>query len=301
MESEFRSIFTKITGKSSDDHQLFHHFLKKINANLSYVQFELRAFRNQYDGTVYYGVVNNVADEQSKLGTKYTVPQIAFYKGIIEAIVQDGSARGSISNINALNTQLENQVSIGSESQPQGGSSQVPAAFKNFSLSQKERTLEELVQDKWLCTTLDDNVGLGVRSFMDLRSWFRNNDVPACDVCNEAGVKADLCPNESCTVRIHNYCLTRKFAQRMSERVCPGCGAKWKCSVPKHERVEEEDIPNGSSQDQPPPEPTMRKKLRSSRTGDVDTGRFGSSQTSTFMPEARTTRRSSRLTSASQS
>lgn len=66
-----------------DDHQLFHHFLKKINANLSYVQFELRAFRNQYDGTIYYGVVNNIADEQSKLGTKYTVPQIAFYKGIV--------------------------------------------------------------------------------------------------------------------------------------------------------------------------------------------------------------------------
>lgn len=50
---------------------------------LSYVQFELRAFRNQYDGSVYYGVVNNVADEQSKLGTKYTVPQIAFYMGIV--------------------------------------------------------------------------------------------------------------------------------------------------------------------------------------------------------------------------
>lgn len=50
---------------------------------LSYVQFELRACRNQYDGCVYYGVINTVADEQSKLGTKYTLPQIAFYKGIV--------------------------------------------------------------------------------------------------------------------------------------------------------------------------------------------------------------------------
>lgn len=67
----------------TDNERLFHDYLKKINSSLAYVQFELRAFRNQYDGTVYYGVVNNVADEQSKLGTKYTVPQIAFYKGIV--------------------------------------------------------------------------------------------------------------------------------------------------------------------------------------------------------------------------
>lgn len=38
---------------------------------------------DQYDGQLYYGVVNTVSDEQSKLGTKYTVPQIAFYKAIV--------------------------------------------------------------------------------------------------------------------------------------------------------------------------------------------------------------------------
>lgn len=63
--------------------QLFNDVLLKINKELAYVQFELRACRNQYDGKVYYGVINNVADEQSKLGTKYSVPQIAFYKGVV--------------------------------------------------------------------------------------------------------------------------------------------------------------------------------------------------------------------------
>lgn len=38
---------------------------------------------NQYDGMMYYGVVNNIADEESKLGTKYSVPQVAFYKGLV--------------------------------------------------------------------------------------------------------------------------------------------------------------------------------------------------------------------------
>lgn len=63
--------------------QMFNDYLLKINTELSYVQFELRGCRNQFDGKVYYGVVNNVADEQSKLGTKYTIPQIAFYKGVV--------------------------------------------------------------------------------------------------------------------------------------------------------------------------------------------------------------------------
>lgn len=66
---------------------IFNEALLKINEALSYVQFELRACQNQYDGKVYYGVVNNVADEESKLGTKYSAPQIAFYKGLVSYIL----------------------------------------------------------------------------------------------------------------------------------------------------------------------------------------------------------------------
>lgn len=69
--------------RKQQEQRLFNEFLGKINSELTYVQLELRACRNQYDGNVYYGVVNNVSDDQSKLGTKYTVPQIAFYKGIV--------------------------------------------------------------------------------------------------------------------------------------------------------------------------------------------------------------------------
>jgi len=65
------------------ERQLFDGFILKINKALSCANFELRACINQYDGQVYYGVVNTVADEHSKLGTKYSVPQIAFYKAIV--------------------------------------------------------------------------------------------------------------------------------------------------------------------------------------------------------------------------
>ena len=65
------------------ERQLFDSFILKINKALSCANFELRACIDQYDGQVYYGVVNTVSDEHSKLGTKYTVPQIAFYKAIV--------------------------------------------------------------------------------------------------------------------------------------------------------------------------------------------------------------------------
>ncbi|XP_052204793.1 uncharacterized protein LOC127809770 [Diospyros lotus] len=299
-EQEFYSIFSGVTGKTptGTHRQLFNEFLLKINKELSFVQFELRACRNQYDGNIYYGVVNNVADEQSKLGTKYTIPQIAYYKAIIEAITQDATAKGSISNIDALNIRLENQVPIGAGSQSQDAPAQLPPAFKNFSMSQKEKTLEELVQDRWLCSTSDGNIGLGLRSFLDLRGWFQNNDIPACEVCNEAGIKAELCENEGCTVRMHGYCVKRKFSRVKAERVCPVCGTPWVHSVSKVEALDEDDEPNGSSQDQLPPGPATRKRVRTCRN--IDSSALGSSSSQAPDPAPapdtrRMTRSSARL------
>ncbi|KAL5676981.1 hypothetical protein ACJX0J_013112, partial [Zea mays] len=59
------------------------------------------------------------------------------------------------------------------------------------------------------------SIGLGIRWFiLDLRSWFRGNDIPSCAVCNEACIKASSCLNEGCNLRIHEYCLKKKFPQR---------------------------------------------------------------------------------------
>jgi hypothetical protein len=125
--------------------QLFNDTLLKLNKELAYLQFELRACMNQYDGMVYYGVVNNIADEESKLGTKYSVPQVAYYKGLVcdsllcivqsdamyavstflcahvklyhqwflwqlEAVLQGAGNDGTITSIDALNVRLDNQV-----------------------------------------------------------------------------------------------------------------------------------------------------------------------------------------------
>ena len=71
--------------------------------------------------------------------------------------------------------------------------SRLPSSITNFLFSQKEKTLTELIQDRWLAYTSEGKIGLGIRSFLDLRSWFRSNDIPSCEVCNEAGIKVLMC------------------------------------------------------------------------------------------------------------
>ncbi|KAL6009740.1 hypothetical protein ACLOJK_000169 [Asimina triloba] len=252
-EPDFHSIFAGVIGKNPGRHQqLFNECLSKINKELALAQFELRGCRNQYDGMVYYGIVNNVADEQSKLGTKYSVPQIALYKAVIETIAQDANAYGSITDIEALNLSLDYQTFQAS----QGNQSQTPPAFKNFSMSQKEKALKDLIQDQWLCSPTNGSVGIGIRSFLDLRSWFQNNEVPPCNICNEAGVKVD--------------------------KACPGCGAEWQCPEVSPDGEEGENVSQVSR-----PTPSKRKRIKSCPD------EVGSPETS--QPIHRKLRRSERL------
>lgn len=257
-ERDFHAVFAGVSGKNPATHQqLFNDTLLKINKDLAYLQFELRACMNQYDGMVYYGVVNNIADEESKLGTKYSVPQIAFYKGLLEAIVQEAGNDGSITSIDALNVRLDNQVAVLDGSQD--SQSRLPSSIKNFSMSQKEKTLDELIRDRWLSYTATGKIGLGTRSFLDLRSWFRGNDIPSCVVCNEACIKASSCPNEGCDVRIHEYCLKKKFSQRKASRACPSCGTGWPCQDGEADDVNE---PGEEDLASPANHPSRKKRGR---------------------------------------
>ncbi|CAN7038172.1 hypothetical protein IGI04_005156 [Brassica rapa subsp. trilocularis] len=200
-EKQFNSIFTSVTGRNPGAAE------KIFDKYLTHVRFELMDCGDQQDGHVCNGVdrvVNKVSNDQPKVRTKFSVPQTAFFKGIIEAMVQDEAARGWLSGSEALNIQLENQVPPSEASSSQ---QQVPPAFKNFSMSEKEETLDELVKNAWLCRTKGGYIGLGMKSLLDLRSCFRDYEVPSCEVCDEAdGVKAGLCPNE--------YCFRNLLSQR---------------------------------------------------------------------------------------
>jgi non-structural maintenance of chromosomes element 1 len=84
---------------------------------------------------------------------------------------------------------FDSQVVIADADSSQDSQSRLPTSIKNFTLTQKEKTLTELIRDRWLSYTSSGKIGLGIRSFLDLRSWFRGNDIPSCVVCNEACIK----------------------------------------------------------------------------------------------------------------
>ncbi|KAG2559785.1 non-structural maintenance of chromosomes element 1 homolog isoform X2 [Panicum virgatum] len=285
-ERDFHAVFAAVSGKNPATHQqLFNDTLLKINKELAFLQFELRACINQYDGMVYYGVANSIADEESKLGTKYSVPQIAFYKGLLEAIVQEAGNDGSITSIDALNVRLDNQVIIVGGSQD--SQSLLPTSIKNFSLSQKEKTLDELIRDRWLSYTSTGKIGLGTRSFLDLRSWFCGNDIPSCVVCNEACIKASSCPNEECNVRIHEYCLRKKFSQRKASRACPGCSTEW----PRQDGEAncDDDVNEPGEDEAPSANHSSRKRRKQVKAELVEEN--NNAGPSTAVPRSRTLRR----------
>ncbi|KAG0599427.1 hypothetical protein M758_12G150700 [Ceratodon purpureus] len=248
-EGESKKMFRELFSSSDDQ---FFDFLSTVNKELDYVQMEVRGSRDQYSngGTLYYGVVNKLANEEAKLGTRLTHAQLSFFKAILEAILSDTSASGSILSMQALNLRLDTQ----NETQTQVEASTSQAAPLKLTLAAKEETLATLVSENWLGRTENGKVILGTKSFLELRSLFKNFEVPFCDVCNEAAIKAQPCQNEDCTVRMHLYCVPRKFSRRQVPRVCPGCRTAWRMlsanddaantsdQDPDHEVDDEDDV-----------------------------------------------------------
>ncbi|KAH9564844.1 hypothetical protein CY35_04G045900 [Sphagnum magellanicum] len=221
-EKHAKTMFTNLFQSREEDG--FFDFLGVVNKELDYVQMEIRGSANQYDGILYYGLVNKLANEEAKMGTRFTHVQICLFKAIMEAILQDSTGSGVISSMEALNLPLDTQAEL----QSQAPTSSTQAVPLHLTLAAKEETLASLVSDKWLSRTDNGQIALGVMAFLELRNFFKNFDLPLCDVCNEAAIKAQPCRNEACNVRMHSYCVPRKFGHTQVRKVCPECGANWK-------------------------------------------------------------------------
>lgn len=61
--------------------------MSTVNKELDFVHMEVRGSADQYDGTVFYGLVNKLASEESKLGSVFTHAQLAFFKAVVSFII----------------------------------------------------------------------------------------------------------------------------------------------------------------------------------------------------------------------
>lgn len=84
------------------------------------------------------------------------------------------------------------------ETQTQAAASTSQAVAPKLTMAAKEETLATLVEDNWLGRTEDGMIRLGTKSFLELRSLFKNFDVPFCEVCNEAAIKVLQIASSEC-------------------------------------------------------------------------------------------------------
>jgi len=161
-DNDSKKMYRELFECSNDK---FFDFISTVNKELDYLQMEIRGCTNQYDGTLYYGVINKLASEESKLGTQLTHPQLTFFKAIMESILMEPSATGVISSMQALNLRLDTQ----GDNSTQGEASTSQAAPLKLSLAGKEETLATLVSENWLSQLEDGRVMLGMDSFLELK------------------------------------------------------------------------------------------------------------------------------------
>lgn len=228
-EDATKKLHSELTDRDSDLH--FHAYLSDINKRLQEVQMELRGSMDQGTGTIFYGVVNQLGDDQSKLGTTFTPAENTFFKTILEKIVVGSDGAGYIAVDDALLLRAEPtqkstpEVDEFGDSQ-QNGTQEVGA--KQLTRGEKEKAVKQLVAEQWLWRRSEDTLALGVRTFLELKSFLKSLDgVTSCVVCNEAAIMAETC-RSGCGTRIHASCVKRRCRNNVGF-VCPNanCQAEW--------------------------------------------------------------------------
>eukprot|EP00270_Netrium_digitus_P006376 TRINITY_DN18826_c0_g1_i1.p1 TRINITY_DN18826_c0_g1~~TRINITY_DN18826_c0_g1_i1.p1 ORF type:complete len:252 (-),score=70.70 TRINITY_DN18826_c0_g1_i1:169-924(-) len=222
-EAALKRMYCTLTRSANDGG--FPSFIREINEAIGQMGMEVRAGAMQETGEVVLSLVNKVMDNISiSFGSTFTRAQIDYFCAIVESIAHDEEASGRISSAQALNLDFKpeedaNPSQSGPQSQAEGGQAAL-------SLSERERTIEELVAQQWLVNLEDGgSVGIGAQTYLELKSWLKEL-VDACEICNEAAIKARCCPNLNCTYRLHEWCAARKFHSRARDD-CPKCRTRW--------------------------------------------------------------------------
>jgi len=213
-EGELKTIFQKVLQDFKRPNEEWNPFVSVMNTNLAFVFLEVKRVVSEEDSKTYWGLVNTKGDNGDKIATSFNSSEIALFKKIVEAIVvpetEDDEPPGSISQIDAVNLAKGNGIS----------------------LQAAEKAIKRMVKEQWLSLSEDRNskLSLGIRTFLELKSWLENsfqNSLRECVVCSEPVLKGDACPNTRCKTRMHKHC-SRRWFQPGKETKCPSCNTPWR-------------------------------------------------------------------------
>ncbi|XP_001639497.2 non-structural maintenance of chromosomes element 1 homolog [Nematostella vectensis] len=212
-EAEIQEIYQRSCEACQEDANIdeLQPFINTINKHLRPLFMEVRQAQSEDDGTKFYGLVNNVEDEHSKLATDYTTNDITFFKKAIELVVAADDGWVSSMDLLELGSELE----------------------KKMSNSYTETLMNKLTKDKWL----EESSGiysLGGRALLELKPYLKRSleeYIVDCMMCKQIVIKGQTCPQ--CSGRLHKYCAVVFFSRR-TQHVCPNmdCNAPWPHHVP---------------------------------------------------------------------
>ncbi|GAA5901216.1 hypothetical protein JCM8208_002308 [Rhodotorula glutinis] len=182
------------------------NFVAQLEPGLSLCGFDIKTTRDQETGTGMYILVNTIQDEPAKLATEYKAEEIAFFKAVVEKIMLAPRLSYSVSQTDA-----------------------VRCAKQPLTKTVAIQLVKSLLAKGWLSLHSSGRLTLSPRSLVELAPYLRetfaqdaedddddasdprHRVVVDCNDCLSIVTSGYACPNATCGVRLHTFCVTRRL------------------------------------------------------------------------------------------
>lgn len=208
-EKALRKCGIEVPEKRKDQQDLLLANIKTINEELDTVGLTIRKGVDEDTGESYFMLINTQnrmvgqnKDLACKVQTQWSAAELDFLRLLATEILQ--SEEKSISSRLALN--LMDQVGGG----------------KKLSMSEAEKTINRLIQAKWL-KTVDGDIALDVRFLGEMEPWMMDvmGGVAKCQICRKVVVRGIYCTCED-WIAWHKYCLAKQSKAGVTTK-CKKC------------------------------------------------------------------------------
>jgi len=208
-EKALRKCGIEVPEKRKDQQDLLLANIKTINEELDTVGLTIRKGVDEDTGESYFMLINTQnrmvgqnKDLACKVQTQWSAAELDFLRLLATEILQ--SEEKSISSRLALN--LMDQVGGG----------------KKLSMSEAEKTINRLIQAKWL-KTVDGDIALDVRFLGEMEPWMMDvmGGVAKCQICRKVVVRGIYCNCED-SIAWHKYCLAKQSKAGVTTK-CKKC------------------------------------------------------------------------------
>lgn len=141
------------------DEETLDNRIGGINEVLEKLHIQLRKGYSPADDGTFWGVVNTLADESSKLATDFSPPQVALFQAIVQALLDDDQSRLPLADATALGLALERNLTM--------------------RVSDASKAIQALHKARWLRQVKPGAAGGGVTVTFGVRAVLELPDVKA--------------------------------------------------------------------------------------------------------------------------